>query len=94
MERCVVRTGAYKFVRQPVYAAYVLQYAGIWLIYPSALLAAGISVWFALTLTRMQYEESILAQAFPEYESYKRRTGALFPIQFSVRDGADVHAGV
>jgi protein-S-isoprenylcysteine O-methyltransferase Ste14 len=80
--RHVVRTGAYRFVRHPVYAGYVLQYLGIWLIYPSIVLAAGIAVWFGLTLTRMRFEERILIQAFPEYASYKRKTGALFPIPF------------
>jgi len=83
--RRVVRTGPYKFVRHPVYAAYVLQYLGIWLIYPSIVLAVGIAIWFGLTVTRMHFEERILMQAFPEYESYKRRTGALFPTQFVLR---------
>ena len=55
------------------------------LIYPSILLAAGIAIWFGLTLTRMHFEERILTQAFPEYESYKRRTGALLPTQFVFR---------
>jgi protein-S-isoprenylcysteine O-methyltransferase Ste14 len=86
--RLVVRTGAYGFVRHPVYAAYVLQYLGIWLIYPSIVLAAGIAIWFALTVLRMHFEESILMEAFPEYESYKRRTGALFPTQFVLRGQA------
>jgi len=80
--RHVVRTGAYRFVRHPVYAAYVLQYFGIWLIYPSMVLAAGIAIWFGLTLIRMRFEERILTHAFPEYESYQRTTGALFPMQF------------
>jgi protein-S-isoprenylcysteine O-methyltransferase Ste14 len=83
--RSVVRTGPYKFVRHPVYAAYVLQYLGIWLIYPSILLAAGLAAWFALTLTRMHFEERILSHAFPEYESYRRTTGALVPVQLALR---------
>ena len=83
--RRVVRTGPYRFVRHPVYAAYVLQYVGIWLIYPSIVLAAGIAIWFGLTVTRMHFEERVLMQAFPEYETYKRRTGALFPTQLVFR---------
>ena len=79
--RRVVRTGPYEFVRHPVYAAYVLQNLGIWLIYPSIALAAGLAVWFALTLVRMHFEEGILTRTFPEYESYRRATGRLFPRQ-------------
>ena len=92
--RHVVRSGAYKFVRHPVYAAYTLQYLGIWLIYPSTLLGVGIVVWFAMTLTRMRYEEMVLEQAFPEYESYKRTTGALFPVPFAFRAARGVTARV
>lgn len=87
--RRVIRTGAYKVVRHPVYAAYVLQYLGIWLMYPSIVLAAGIAVWFALTLARMHFEESILSHVFPEYDSYRRATGAVFPTQFAFRRQAD-----
>ena len=83
--RRVVSSGAYGLVRHPVYAAYVLQFLGIWLIYPSVILAVGIAIWFRLTLTRMHFEESILTQAFPEYESYRGRTGALFPTQLVFR---------
>lgn len=88
--RHVVRTGAYGFVRHPVYAAYVLQYLGILLIYPSLPLAGGIAIWFGLTLARMHFEEKILIQAFPEYESYKHTTGALFPrpLPRSAHEGA------
>jgi protein-S-isoprenylcysteine O-methyltransferase Ste14 len=88
--RHVVRTGAYGFVRHPVYAAYVLQYVGILLIYPSLLLAGGIAIWFGLTLARMHFEEKVLTQAFPEYESYKRTTGALLPrpVPRSARGGS------
>jgi protein-S-isoprenylcysteine O-methyltransferase Ste14 len=88
--RHMVRTGPYKLVRHPVYAAYALQYAGIWLIYPSVVLAVGITIWFGLTLLRMRFEERILTQAFPEYESYKRATGALFPTQLGFRHRAPV----
>ena len=76
--RNVVRTGAYKFVRHPVYAAYVLQYLGIWLMHPSMVLAAGIVIWFGLQLTRMHFEERILTDTFPEYEFYKRTTALCF----------------
>lgn len=77
--RRVVRNGAYAFVRHPIYLGYVLQYGGVSLIYPSPVLGATVLAWLALTLTRIRYEEQVLVRAFPEYEAYRRSTGALIP---------------
>lgn len=77
--RRLVQTGPYKYLRHPVYAGYVLHYIGIYLIYPSLILAASVVLWFAMTAIRMRFEEGVLSRAFPEYEEYKRRTGALLP---------------
>ena len=85
--RHVVRTGAYRFVRHPVYAAYVLQDLGIWLIYPSIVLAAGIAIWFGLTLTRMHFEERILSKHSRNTSPISAGPGLCFPLSscFGVR---------
>ena len=78
--RRIVRGGPYRIVRHPIYAAYILQYTGIWLMSPSTLLASVMLVWVAITLVRMHFEEKVLTETFPEYETYKRTTGALVPL--------------
>ena len=42
-------------------------------------LALALAVWLGCTLARMQYEESILRDAFPEYADYACLVGALLP---------------
>lgn len=86
--RRVVRNGAYRFVRHPIYLGYVLQYVGVWLIYPSPALAATFLTWFVLTLARIHFEEKVLVGAFPEYREYKRAIGALVPLRALKRGDA------
>ena len=33
----------------------------------------------ALLVRRMRYEETVLAEAFPDYREYRQRVGALWP---------------
>jgi protein-S-isoprenylcysteine O-methyltransferase Ste14 len=77
--RDLVTTGPYRFARHPVYAGYLLQYGGMWLMYPTATLALALGAWLALMVARIRFEETILAQAFPAHAAYRRRVGALMP---------------
>ncbi len=82
--RDLVTSGPYRFVRHPMYAAYVLQYVGILLARPSIGFALILCAWFLLVCVRMRFEEQVLSLAFPGYNSYRRSVGALFP-RFSRR---------
>ncbi len=73
--RAVVRTGIYRFTRNPMYLGLLLTLLGVtaWLAHPLALLCAAA---FAATLTRLQIkpEERILKGLFgASYEDYLRR---------------------
>jgi protein-S-isoprenylcysteine O-methyltransferase Ste14 len=78
--RRMIRTGPYRHVRHPIYLGYVLQYGGILLMYPTRAFAIAIMLWLAITVARIRYEERVLASAFPEYQTYRLSTGALFPL--------------
>ena len=80
--RRMIQTGPYGYVRHPIYLAYCLQYGGLLMLYPSQLFAAVLLIWSALTLMRIRWEEQVLASVFPEYEEYRRATGALLPLRF------------
>lgn len=80
--RRVVRSGPYRFVRHPVYSGYLLQYGALALIYPSIALTTVVLIWLMVTLIRIRFEEEILVSAFPEYDAYRRSTGALLPLRF------------
>lgn len=78
--RRLVTHGPYAIVRHPLYLFEQLAMLGISLqfIQPWGLLMAASSV--ALQFPRMDYEEKVLSDTFPDYESYARRTPRLMPL--------------
>lgn len=75
--RRLITTGPYRVARHPIYAGYLLQYAGTLLTFPSVPCAGALLVWFLLMADRMRLEETVLLEAFPDYADYRRRVGAL-----------------
>ncbi|MFL6844271.1 MAG: methanethiol S-methyltransferase [Allosphingosinicella sp.] len=67
----------YRYVRHPIYSGFFLAF---WAIPAMSLghllLAAGMSVYM---LIGIRYEERDLGQSFPDYQSYRERTGMLVP---------------
>src|ERR1051326_4528347 len=78
--RGLVTCGPYAFARHPIYAGYLVQYAGMWLVYPTAPLAGAIAAWIALMLARVRYEERVLVSAFPAYAEYCRHVPRFCPM--------------
>ena len=77
--RQLATSGAYRFVRHPLYLAEevatiggVMQFLSIW----TAML---VIVQIACQIRRMRNEEIVLMEVFPEYSSYKRKTARIFP---------------
>lgn len=77
--RHLVTSGPYRLARHPVYTGYLLQYGGMWLMYPTLAFAIALLAWIAVMRIRVHYEEEVLAGAFPEYTDYRRRVGRFFP---------------
>jgi len=77
--RRLVTRGPYAFVRHPLYLGEIVAVIGVALQYLSiwALLIVGLQ--FVLQLLRMNYEERVLSQVFPEYLDYVARTARLIP---------------
>ena len=76
----VVRSGAFRFVRHPVYLSAILCYLGLVI---SSLSIAALIVWLAIFGFYnfiAAYEEKILIAKFgQEYRDYQRRTGRWLP---------------
>jgi protein-S-isoprenylcysteine O-methyltransferase Ste14 len=67
----------YRHVRHPIYSGFFLAFwATRAMSLGHLLLAAGVSVYM---LIGIRYEERDLGQAFPDYQSYRERTGMLVP---------------
>ena len=77
--RQLVIAGPYRLARHPIYTVYILNNTGIWLRTLSLPFLIVLLLWFALLALRVRYEEAVLSSAFPEYEGYRRRVGALGP---------------
>lgn len=77
----LIQSGPYRFVRHPIYTAYLLSYlgggltAGNWVLTVVPTFAFGV-----LVALRLGPEEEVLIATFGErYERYRARTGALMP---------------
>jgi protein-S-isoprenylcysteine O-methyltransferase Ste14 len=79
--RCLVTSGPYSVARHPVYTGYLVQYIGMWLLFPTLPLALALFGWLALVTDRMRHEERVLEGAFPEYAEYRQRVNALLTVR-------------
>ncbi len=77
--RRLVTDGPYAYARHPLYAVEIIAVAGLGLQYQqpwAGLLALAVVV---LQVLRSLFEEQVLAENFPEYESYRARTARFIP---------------
>ena len=75
----LLRTGPYKFIRHPMYAA-VLLATFSWTL--SALSIFNLTLWVLLLVIiviKINYEEKLLATSHPEYPVYQAQTKKLVP---------------
>jgi protein-S-isoprenylcysteine O-methyltransferase Ste14 len=77
--RRLVTSGPYAVLRHPLYAAEAVASVGFLLQYLSLPAFALWAAHIALQCCRMYYEEQILRQTFPEYQSYSKRVARLVP---------------
>ena len=77
--RRLITSGPYAIVRHPLYLAEEIAVVGSYMIYASPWATAILILHGFLQLKRMQYEEEVLTEAFPEYADYARRTARLIP---------------
>ena len=77
--RKLVTTGFYRRLRHPLYLAEDIALLGIFLQFRSWQAAAVLLAHFFVQLRRMDWEEGILSDMFPEYAEYQRRSHRLVP---------------
>jgi protein-S-isoprenylcysteine O-methyltransferase Ste14 len=76
----VLRTeGLYRFVRHPIYGGVLLLAAGITATTGSLLAVAAFAVLVPVLHTKTRFEERLLAERFPDYATYARRTPRFVP---------------
>jgi protein-S-isoprenylcysteine O-methyltransferase Ste14 len=77
--RKLVTSGLYRRIRHPLYFAEEIAIIGFYLQFRSWQTLPILVIHFYFQIRRMDWEEGILAKAFPEYAGYKQRTYRLFP---------------
>ncbi len=77
--RRLVTTGPYRLIRHPLYVAEEVSVLGAALHAASPWTALLLLVHCAVQYRRMRYEEAILADVFPAYAAYARRTARVLP---------------
>ena len=77
--RELVTGGPYKFVRHPVYVFEEIAIFGTALQYHAPASTLLLMIHVALQFTRLTFEEQVLRENFPEYESYAAKTARLLP---------------
>jgi protein-S-isoprenylcysteine O-methyltransferase Ste14 len=77
--RALITAGPYLYIRHPLYAAEGIASIGLMLQFLQPLAVAITIAGFALQILRMDYEERVLSETFPEYAMYKKRTFRILP---------------
>lgn len=80
-DRVLVKMGPYKWIRHPIYTAYLMNYVGGGLLSSNLVLTfVPVTMYAILVGIRMRKEEEMLEEEFgQEYSEYMRRTGRLLP---------------
>ncbi len=75
----LITHGPYRYIRHPMYASLLLGGLGLLLISCNWLRLVGfLALWFVL-YCKLRIEEKLLADHFPGYASYQKRSRMLFP---------------
>jgi protein-S-isoprenylcysteine O-methyltransferase Ste14 len=77
--RQLTTSGAYRFVRHPLYLAEEVATIGSAMQFLSIWTAMLLIVQIACQIRRMRNEEIVLMEVFPEYSSYRRKTPRIIP---------------
>ena len=80
--KSVIRSGPYRVIRHPMYAAVLLFVWASVAGHPSVLTLVIGGAVSAVCIVRVMVEESLLREELPEYAAYSRETKALIPFLF------------
>ena len=76
----LITSGIYRFIRHPVYTAFILGIFGTFLIIPNLLMLVFLLCTVVLMYGHSNEEEKVLTKIYGnEYEEYKKKAGRFFP---------------
>lgn len=75
----LVTTGPFAFIRHPIYLGIILACLGVHLSSPQSRMWILFGFLTIVLLTKIGLEERALSKAYPDWDSYKRKTKRLIP---------------
>jgi len=75
----LVEQGLYAHIRHPIYAAILLEFAGLVLLKPTQAVALACAIGFGWVLVQARCEEKDLLQRLPAYREYMTRVPRFLP---------------
>lgn len=81
----VVKTGAYHYIRHPLYVGLILWCAGSLLFFKSFLFLILVALVPAIYLEAKSEEKALIEAFGEEYDGYRAATGMFFPKVFNRR---------
>jgi protein-S-isoprenylcysteine O-methyltransferase Ste14 len=75
----LVGSGLYASVRHPIHSGTLLEFAGLFLLRPSAAIGLACALGFVWVLVQTVFEERDLLQRIPEYREYMNQVPRYFP---------------
>ena len=77
--RRLITGGLYRFVRHPLYTAYILGFAGFAMTVNEIVIWGYFFVFVVAEIVRAKAEERVLVDVFSDYAAYRQRTGMFLP---------------
>ena len=80
-DQSLVKTGPYRWIRHPIYTAYLMNYIGSGLLSSNLILTfVPVTMFSILVVMRMDKEEAVMREQFGQkYTEYMKHTGRLVP---------------
>ncbi len=78
-DHALIRSGPYRRVRHPIYTGMLLAFLGTAVAVGEWRGLVGFVLAFVSFLLKSRMEEARMAETFPEYAEYRRRTASLIP---------------
>jgi protein-S-isoprenylcysteine O-methyltransferase Ste14 len=75
----LVKTGIYSFIRHPIHSGTILEFVGLFILWPSLLVGISVVIGFIWIYLQTRLEEKDLIRRIPEYKKYMEDVPRFFP---------------